>query len=175
MLWAIHSHIQAQKPSLAASTLSFVMSLMLCALSYMEHSRSLRPSTLLNGYLFVTLIFDAIILRTLWLSSFNTSIRDLYTASFALRAIITLLEAKEKRSYFNAEYKQTSPEESSGLYSQSLFWWLNSLIMRGARHILKSDDLYPISDDISSKILNTAFWKAWNIRKTGSRFLPKYN
>lgn len=155
--------------SIAASTLSFLTSLILCALSYVEHSKSLAPSALLNAYLFISIIFDAVILRTLWLSPLNIGIRDIFTTSFMLKAIILILEAKEKGKYVNNNDTPHTPEETSGLYSQGLFWWLNSIIMRGFRHILKPDDLYEIDEDMSSDFLNSTFWNTW----TACEFRPK--
>jgi hypothetical protein len=135
--------------------------LLLLALSYFEHSKSLRPSALLNAYLFITVLFDIAVLRTLWLALPSTTIRSLFTTSFALKATILFLEAKEKRNYINAS-NRTSPEETSGLYSQSFVWWLNSIIRQGYQHVLKPMDLYPIDENMSSEVLNRRFWKEWN-------------
>jgi ATP-binding cassette subfamily C (CFTR/MRP) protein 1 len=96
VLWATFPEIGLQVPSISASTLSFVTSLMFCALSYMEHSKSLAPSLVLNAYLFLSLPFDAVVLRTLWLTPFDVAIRNLFTASFIMKGIILLLEAMGK-------------------------------------------------------------------------------
>jgi ATP-binding cassette subfamily C (CFTR/MRP) protein 1 len=163
VLWATQPRVPARQASISASSLSLVTSLMLCALSYLEHSKSLRPSILINAYLFMTLLFDATMVRTLWLAPFNNAIRNSSTASFALKGVILVLEAREKPGYFNFPGdKQRSPEEFGGLYNQCLFWWLNSVMMQGFRHILKPDDLYPVVYDMSSERLNEKFWKTWN-------------
>jgi ATP-binding cassette, subfamily C (CFTR/MRP), member 1 len=148
--------------SIAASALSFLTSLTLCALSYVEHSKSLAPSALLNTYLVLSLIFDAVILRTQWLSPLNIAIRNIFTTSFVLKGIILVLEAKEKGQYVSNNDTIRTPEETSGLYSQGLFWWLNSIIMRGFRHILKPDGLYEVEEGMSSDGLNSRFWNTWN-------------
>jgi ATP-binding cassette subfamily C (CFTR/MRP) protein 1 len=173
ILWAIQLPVGFQRASLAASTLSFVASLVFCVLSFTEHSKSLRPSILLSAYLLISLIFDAVMIRTLWLTTFDGLIRDLFTTSFALKAVILFLEAKEKREWFIAEDKLRSPEESSGIYSQSLFWWLNSMIMRGFRQVLKPDDLYRLDERMSSELLNARFWKAWNTCKPSDCLLEQ--
>lgn len=150
-----------QGPASTASSLSFVSSLMLLGISYLEHTKSLRPSTLINAYLFLTVLFDIAIVRTLWLAFPSNAIRELFTASFALKVVILILEAKEKRDYVVTD-KSLGPEETSGLYSQSLVWWLNSIIKQGYRYILKPTDLYPVDGSMSADKLNTAFWTAWN-------------
>lgn len=150
-----------QGPASTASSLSFVSSLMLLGISYLEHAKSLRPSPLINAYLFFTVLFDIAIVRTLWLAFPSNAIRELFTASFALKVVILILEAKEKRDYVPTN-AGLGPEETSGLYSQSLVWWLNSIIRLGYRYILTPTDLYPVDGSMSSERLNTQFWVAWN-------------
>ena len=161
ILWATTNLYNIRTPAAIASSLSFVSSIVLFALSYLEHSRSLRPSALLNAYLFFTVLFDAVVLRTLWTMLPSSAVRDLFTASFAFKAVILFLEAKEKREYLRNE-SRPGPEETSGLYSQTFVWWINSIIKQGYRHILKPTDLYPVDDSMSSEVLNENFWRQWN-------------
>ncbi|KAF2638302.1 putative ABC multidrug transporter [Massarina eburnea CBS 473.64] len=166
ILWSIHADPRAQKASLAASVLSFTASLLLCALSSLEHSKSLRPSFLLQGYLLLSIIFDATILRTLWLiPSFSSGIRYIYTTSFAVKFVILVLEAQEKRSYRISENKKSSPEDYSGLYSQGVLWWLNQLVWQGAQHVLRPRDLYPLTHDMTAEVLGPQFWTQWTSGK----------
>lgn len=132
----------------------------------MEHSKSLRPSFLLQAYLLLTIILDAALLRTLWLSSLlDAGIRNIYTATIAIKFIILVLEAKEKRSYSSPEYSNNSPEEYSGLYSQGVFWWLNRLIWQGTRNVLQPRDLYSLPDDMTAESLGPRFWSQWTKRE----------
>ena len=101
-------------------------------------------------------------LRTLWLTPFKIAIRNIFTASFIVKSVILLLEAKGKRKYFSSSDEQRSPEETSGLYSQGLFWWLNSIIIHGFHHILKPDDLHEVDQALSTEALDSKFWDAWN-------------
>jgi ATP-binding cassette, subfamily C (CFTR/MRP), member 1 len=160
--WATAPGIHSLRaPATVAFSLSFVASLVLFSLSYLEHSKSLRPSALLNAYLFFTVLFDIVVVRTLWTTLYSSAVRDLFTASFAIKAVILLLEAKEKRKYLNTS-NHPGPEETSGLYSESLLWWLNSIIRQGYRQVLKPMDLYPMNESMSSEVLNEQFWKQWN-------------
>lgn len=119
---------------------------------------------LLNGYLFATVILDAATLRTLWLMPhFSDRIRNIFTVAFAIKAVVLLLEARGKRAYYNAE-RNMSPEDFSGIYGQTLLSWLNRLIWQGARHLLKPEDLYAISDDVASEALSTRFSQEWDKR-----------
>ncbi|KAF2478209.1 multidrug resistance-like protein [Lindgomyces ingoldianus] len=132
-----------------ATSLSFLSSLVLCMLSYLEHSRSLRPSALLNAYLLFSLLFDAVVLRTLWMVVLSSI------------ATMLFLEAKEKRGYLKRE-DRPGPEETSGLYSQTFVWWMNWIIREGNRHVLKPTDLYPVDENMKSEVLNDRFWREWN-------------
>lgn len=120
---------------------------------------------LLNVYLFATIILDAATLRTLWLMPhFSDRIRNIFTVAFAFKAVIFLLEARSKRAYYNAE-RNMSPEDFSGIYGQALLSWLNRLIWQGARHLLKPEDLYAVSDDVASETLNGRFSQEWDKRE----------
>ncbi|KAH0019295.1 P-loop containing nucleoside triphosphate hydrolase protein, partial [Aureobasidium melanogenum] len=117
---------------------------------------------LLNVYLFATVILDAATLRTLWLMPhFSNRIRIIFTVAFAVKAVVLLLEARGKRSYYNAE-RNMSPEDFSGIYGQALLSWLNRLIWQGARHLLKPEDLYAVSDDVASETLSGRFSQEWD-------------
>jgi hypothetical protein len=127
----------------------------------MEHGKSLRPSILISTYLFVTLLFDAAMLRTLWLSVHSQSIRSIFAASFSIKLVLCILEGIEKRKFFKEEYTNSSPEESSGFYGHGLLWWLNRIIRLGAKQVLTPLDLYSLSKDMSSETSLNEFWKAW--------------
>ena len=135
-------------------------------LSYTEHSKSLRPSALLGVYLFFSLLFDIARVRTLWLIGYDGDIRGVFTASLAVKVIILLLEAKEKRRYFSSNDRQKGPEETSGIFSQSVFWWLNKLIRQGFSKVLLMDDLYPVDEEMLSEKLGTNFRQKWTACKS---------
>ncbi|KAK0624550.1 P-loop containing nucleoside triphosphate hydrolase protein [Bombardia bombarda] len=163
VLWGSQQHVQgARQTALAASALSLVAALVLLPLSYMEHARSLKPSLLITAYLAVTVFLDIATIRTLWLSpSTNATIRAVLTSSFAFKVLLLVLEAVEKRKLFLEKYRSRSPEESSGIFSQALLWWLNRVIFFGARHVLTPRQLYPIAADMSSEKLSANFLAIW--------------
>lgn len=162
--WAAQSeHLgRLRAVSIAASCVSFVASLMFCALSYVEHAKSLRPSSILNAYLLVSVVLDGAIMRTFWLTdNLSTAICATFSVSFALKVIMLVLEAKEKAVY-TSEEGMRNPEATSGLYSRGLCWWLNPLLLDGFRRLLKPHDLYTLDEDMSAGALNEKFWAVWN-------------
>jgi ATP-binding cassette subfamily C (CFTR/MRP) protein 1 len=92
---------------------------------------------------------------------YDSAIRGVFTASLATKAIVLLLEAEEKRRYLNSYDRQRGPEETSGIFSQSVFWWLNVLIKRGFSKVLLMDDLYPIDEYMMSERLGACFRQKW--------------
>lgn len=149
--------------SVAASCVSFAASLVFCALSYAEHARSPRPSSILNAYLLISLLLDGAILRTFWLSDLAVSVRGVFTASFALKACLLVLEAKEKAGLLMRGGEQArNPEITSGLYSRGLLSWLNPLLLDGFRRLLKPSDLYDLDKSMKAAALNDKFWIAWD-------------
>ncbi|KAI9736588.1 MAG: hypothetical protein M1818_006099 [Claussenomyces sp. TS43310] len=80
-----------------------------------------------------------------------------------MKAVILLLEAMEKHKWMiHIDDRQRSPEETTGIYNQSFFWWLNPLMKRGFRGILQISDLFSMDESMSSEVLNTRFWTLWN-------------
>ncbi|PKK51892.1 hypothetical protein CI102_5280 [Trichoderma harzianum] len=164
-LWATHDGpARLNSVSVAAACVSFASSLMSCALSYFEHGRSLGPSSLLNVFLLVSLLFDAAVLRTVWLSlstvAVSASIRAVLTASFGLKTALLVLEAREKSGHVVG--RQTlAPEETSGLYSRAVFAWVAPLLRTGFQRLLRPADLFPLDEKMSSSGLNERFWWHW--------------
>lgn len=165
-LWATHDGpARLNSVSVAAACVSFASSLMSCALSYFEHARSLGPSALLNVFLLVSLLLDAAVLRTVWLSLAAASIRAVLTASFALKAALLVLEGREKAGHVVGLQQTLAPEETSGLYSRAVFAWVAPLLRTGFRRLLRPADLFPLDDKMSTSGLNERFW--WHWRKGG--------
>ncbi|KAL6807735.1 P-loop containing nucleoside triphosphate hydrolase protein [Trichoderma sp. SZMC 28013] len=164
-LWATHDGpARLNSVSVAAACVSFASSLMSCALSYFEHGRSLGPSSLLNVFLLVSLLLDAAVLRTVWLSlstaAASASIRAVLTASFGLKTALLVLEAREKSGHVVG--RQTlAPEETSGLYSRAVFAWVAPLLRTGFQRLLRPADLFPLDEKMSVSGLNERFWWHW--------------
>ncbi|KAK7956876.1 uncharacterized protein PG986_006098 [Apiospora aurea] len=123
---------------------------------------SVKPSSTLNAYLLISIILDVATLRTLWRSQLPVAIQALATASFGLKASILVLEATEKRRYILDKCYARSPEETSGIYAQGFFLWLNSLLGNGFRQLLKPTDLFPVEEGMSAAVLDGKFWKNWH-------------
>ncbi|KAF4624072.1 hypothetical protein G7Y89_g14101 [Cudoniella acicularis] len=151
------------RTSLAAAILSFVDVFPLAILSWFEHTYSTRPSALINVYLLLSILFDAVQTRSLWLKNAGTAIPALYTTSLVLKASILGLESAEKDRYLLPEPgKDRSPEETSGIFSQSVLLWLRRILAEGRRRIISPKDLYALEPELETKRLSEAFWQTWS-------------
>jgi hypothetical protein len=145
---------------IASSVLKLVAALFMITLSIVDHSRSPRPSVLLNSYLFLTLLLDIPQARTLFLLSDDkpeATYSAIFTASIILKAGILLLEAKQKSKWIGWDEKEHSPEESSNIFSLGVLFWLNNMFLEGYRKTLQMRDLYPLDVSLSSKRLHDKF------------------
>jgi ATP-binding cassette subfamily C (CFTR/MRP) protein 1 len=149
------------RTSIAASSLTLVASLVITVLSWLEHGRSLRTSFLINGYLLITILFDAAQCRTLFLNGNRSPIGIPFAVVIGVKTIILLLEAQSKSRWYHFKY-QRSGEETAGLFSVCTYSWLTNLIARGHRKILGLEDLPPLDESLSTKHQQPRFEAAWN-------------
>lgn len=127
----------------------------------MEHLRSVRPSALINIYLLLTLVFDIVRTRTLWQTEPSKTIAAVSSSSVGVKVLMLIVEAVEKRDILLVPFQHTSPEVTSGIYSRSMFWWLNKLMRTGFKRIINNDDLYPIEDEMRTSTLLHNARKSW--------------
>lgn len=150
------------RTTLPASILSLFASLAILVLSIFEHSRSVRPSFIVNIYLFASLSFDAVQTRTLYLRHEAGTIMGLFTANIVLKAILVLLESRSKRNCLKSPYNSYPPEATSGIFSQCFFWWLNPVLATGFRKLLTLDDLFKPDIKLLSGPLQEQAQSSWD-------------
>ena len=159
-LWA--KPTTAKTPvSVANAIVASVGALALAILSFVEHERSIRPSLLIQFFLSLTLLLDAARVRTLWLQSYNNAVAAVTTVSFIFKFLLIIFEAVEKRSILRPQWKSTSPEATSGLFSRSVFWWLNGLFRIGFKRSLYMQDLLPLDKHLTCGYLYDRLHTAW--------------
>lgn len=135
-------------------------------LSIAEHKRSIRPSNLIVLYLLLTIVFDTFALTYPGFSNVRSGGRNhaLLVAEVASRAAMLLLESQDKTSILRSEYGRASPEETAGLISSVLFWWLNGLLSRGNRSILRGSHLPPLDSGLEAEGLRRKILETWENR-----------
>ena len=148
-----------------AEVFSFLASLTAAILSQWEHTRSIRPSALLQLYLMVALVVQAVHLRSLWLRNDDTTMRGLGLGQIIACAIFLAVESVSKESILLQRQKR-SPQDTNDVFSQRLFWWLNSTFRRGYTSVLAPTDLDKMDEDLSSTDPQRRFRLEWRRHTT---------
>jgi hypothetical protein len=172
ILWALPSAART-RVTLVAVALTLVSTLGLCLLSYAEHTRAVKPSSLINTYLLATLLFDITHARTLWLRAVdhvNHNIAYISTAAVVVKFVVLILEALDKRRSLRPEYQAYPPEATGSIYNRSFFWWLNPLFRQGFSRDLVVDDLFVLDKHLQASYCYPRFQAAW---KSGE-YLPSF-
>ena len=141
----------------------------LCALSTFEHLRSLRPSTVINAYLLVTLPLNVSQVRTLWLRHSYHSAAITYSVAGGIKLLLLAVEAVEKQRLIQPQFRPAAPESTTGIYSRSVFWWLNPLFITGYKNILSGDTLLAIDDALLSRNVYKGFQRTWARRTNNAQ------
>lgn len=164
VLWALPD-ARRTRLSFASNLIMGCGSIILCVLSYIEHSRSVRPAFLLELYLLVTLPFDAARARTLWLRDGGDVDKLMaIVASFAVgvKVMLVLLESWQKKAILKNKYKNYPAEARAGLANRAFFWWLNPLFLTGFRKTLQVEDLYTLDKRLESPRLRDLLGSRWS-------------
>jgi ATP-binding cassette subfamily C (CFTR/MRP) protein 1 len=153
-----------QHYSIAAASLNVVAAFGFLALVTVTHTRTIRPSTLVTVYL-IGAIISSISSDYIIRSKFGVSLLSwLLTASVTSKALLLCLDQKDKDRILKlgVEY---SPEETSGILSRIVFWWLVPFFRKGYTTILNQEDLYPLADDLRTERLASLMNACWGKRK----------
>ncbi|KAF4533888.1 ABC transporter [Lasiodiplodia theobromae] len=165
LLFALWAQLDTYKTntSIASACLEFLSSWCIVVLSRLEHYRAVRPSHLLQFFLLLLFICDAVRLRTLFLMQYEAALVSSASLHTALTGMLLLLESLSKTDLLVSELdKRKSPEELIGLFGQRLFWYLNDLFRAGYRRILRPQDLHKIDDELISQDLRERFHRHWD-------------
>lgn len=133
----------------------------LVLLTLLEHSRTIRPSSLITVYLIASSAAEAIQLRTLFNRHYVFSVALLLAANVGLKCTLLVLESLSKQAYLNLPNEIVTPESTSGVISRTFFWWLNSLLVQGFKNVLSVDVLDPLNPSLASTELQDRMQKAW--------------
>ncbi|OQE42091.1 hypothetical protein PENCOP_c004G02534 [Penicillium coprophilum] len=155
--------------SVASSAINLVVAMEIVVLSWVEDERSVRPSSLLAIYLLLTLLFDVVQTRSLWLSHRDHLISILFTTSVAVKIAMVLLESLGKQNHLVGSYQDLPPESTSGLVNRSFMWWLNRLFYTGFRSLLSTEDLDRLDKPLESADTARKALRAWALRRHPER------
>lgn len=159
--WALAGDA-ATSESIVASCVAVVSTVLLIPLSQYEHSRTVRPSSLICLYLLTTTVFEVAQVRTLWLlQPLNVLLAVIATASLSLRVLLLVIEVQEKGTYLTPAQEKVSPEFVSGILNRSVYWWINRLFFQGFRSDLTLQALYNLDENLTSKTVTSDLQRRW--------------
>lgn len=133
-------------------------------LTIIEHKRSIRPSSLNVLYLLLMSTWDVFALTYNGLIDDQNGSKGSIAFKLAARLAMLTLECQEKTSILKPKYRQHSPEETAGLLSSLLFWWLNGLLSRGNRSILRGSQLPALEKKMEAENLRRGILLSWHRR-----------
>jgi ABC-type multidrug transport system fused ATPase/permease subunit len=158
------------KASVAASAVAGIGLLFLGCTSFLQHTRSVRPSLLHQFYLFITIILDMACVRTLWLrqdySSVSRRIAILYTLAFVIKICTFVIESLPKRQIPESPSSDASPEARADMVNRALFWWINPLFVQGYSSTLEVPDLPVLDKSMSARNSFNILSASWEANKT---------
>ena len=94
------------------------------------------------------------------------------TVSVAIKTVLVVVEAIEKRTILRGKWKAATPESTAGFYNQAFFWWLNPLFIKGYSKSLELEELYGLDKHLSSDYLYSRVKTAWeNVTAKGPHSL----
>jgi hypothetical protein len=144
-LWA-SSFGKTTRATIGTATVTLVAYLVLGILSQYEHTRTIKPSTINTGYLFLSSLLSIPESRTLYFVESNRVIPILYTVNLCLRVVLLVVESIPKDSVLKRAYQNPPPETATGVLGLSLFTWINPLLLLGSRTDLTVAQLPALED-----------------------------
>lgn len=151
----------ATRASLPTAALSFVTSVSLLCLSYVEHVYSYRPSTVLILFLLFSALFDATRTRTLWLQGYNRPAAITALIATVIKIVMLAVEAIEKRRFLRPQYRALPPEVTGSVLSHWFFSWQIPLFRAGYSKHLEIETLFPLEKHFKSLYLQQLLQTAW--------------
>jgi ATP-binding cassette subfamily C (CFTR/MRP) protein 1 len=149
-LWA-SPLAKTTRATIGTAVVTLLAYVVLGILSQYEHSRTVRPSTINSGYLFLSSLLSLAEARTLYFVEANRAIPILYTVNLCLRVVTLVIESIPKHSILKSAYRNPPPETATGVLGLSLFTWINPLLLLGNRTDLTVPQLPALEDALCAK------------------------
>lgn len=147
--------------SLAADLLLLLASIGAVLVSFLDHQRSLRPSTILSLYLSVLIIVNVARARTLWLIGTDNSMPVVMTVNLTFLIISLAAESVERQSSLKSRKRVGAPEQYSGFWNRASFMWLAATFRAGYSKIISIEDVPRLDTQLASHVLGRELRSTW--------------
>ncbi|KAF5649387.1 canalicular multispecific organic anion transporter 1 [Fusarium sp. NRRL 52700] len=169
ILWTTISAFKTTA-TVPAAALAFVGCMGGSVLSYFDHCRSRRPSSLLVILTLLILLCDVTRVRTMWLMDQPRAICILATAALPINILLLVSESVTKTAVAGAKETARSREAVVGILNRSFFWWLNPLFILGRKHVLHMGNLPRVDHKVLTSYAAPKVYERWE-RKPQSLML----
>lgn len=150
---------------LAAQLLFLVADVVVCVISFLEHGRNPRPSTLLITYLALTIF--SLTSAGLQYVAWNLCIKEGLTVSiFVTRFALLVLESQTKISILREPYTELSLEQAAGFFDVVFFWWVNKVLKMGYSKNIGLVDIPALDKSLDALKIRDAMRREWDKRST---------
>lgn len=153
--------IPKTRTTVAAVALDAVNALLMVSVSYSQHYRSPRPSTLLLIFLGISLPLNGIRARTMWAAQTHMFCA-VFIAGVGLDLVKLLLESVEQKPFLTDEATKSPRETIANVFNRSMFWWLNPLLIHGFKDVLEADKLLSIDARVNDATGGDLFMQKWD-------------
>ncbi|KAJ5727035.1 ABC transporter integral membrane type 1 [Penicillium malachiteum] len=136
------------RATIGSSVVTLLAYVVLGALSQYEHTRTVKPSTINAGYLFLSSLLSLAEARTLYFIHTSPLIPILYSVGLGIRVVTLGVESIPKYSILKAAHRNPPPETATGVLGLSLFTWINPLLLTGSRSDLTIESLPALEDSL---------------------------
>ncbi|KAH8591587.1 P-loop containing nucleoside triphosphate hydrolase protein [Bisporella sp. PMI_857] len=147
---------------IATNVVCFAAALAVCQLSFLEHGRSVKPSTLLILYLLASIICEGVLLLSFFLAHGISATASVFVAAFGLKFLFLILESISKRSYLRAPYRELPIEQTASDLNRAFLFWINDLISLGNSKLLVYSDLPGLNDSLKSRDIRARMEGVWD-------------
>ncbi|KAI1180571.1 P-loop containing nucleoside triphosphate hydrolase protein [Nemania sp. FL0916] len=161
LILCLTSNPLPNESSILIQVVLFVATLTLCLLSFLEHGRSVKPSTLLIFYLFASIISEGLVLSFKLVNHGSQASPAVLTAAFSLKLALLIVESKSKRSYLRDPYKDLPVEQTSSDINRAFLVWVGDLVLLGNSKLLTYSDLPGLDDRLKSRGLRMQIEEEW--------------
>lgn len=149
---------------LAARVMALVASVALCVLSFLEHGRSVAPSTILTVFLVFGVFCDFVQAGLYYVAKNLCHYSPLTAAIFAVKLVVLGLESQNKTSILREPYQNLAPEERAGFFGNAFFWWVNKVISLGYQKVLTAEDMPPLASYMDTMKMREQLQRTWDNR-----------
>lgn len=154
----------------ASSALSALAAVALVAMTISEYRHSLNSSSLNSGMLTILCFVDIIKSRSFFMRDGLATVGALSAATAALKAVLVILQEVPKPRIAELADKGSSAEASSGVWNQALCFWVNKILLHGARRALTMKDLEYLGPDFASARLDAECRSIWKTEDKSSKW-----